>query len=453
MNTTCNGGNTPLHVSARSGHADAVKFLIAKQATLNIQNRNGWTPLMWCAINGHEDCASVLVDAVSDFALQDIDGKTALMWAAQHGHFEIVNLLLAAGDDPSRTDEHGRTAADHSQHHAELRSVIAQLVRVNEALIEAAERCDVVNVRRCLKAGAQIDHYKEDGLSALVWAALHGSLDMVQLLIKEGASTSLVSASEFRLETTWSHFHKEVKASLAESEAMTVKFLTSARLGDWEGLQFALERCVSVSAREETSLRNALHGAASHGSAEVILDLVSLKIGVEQVDAFGWTPVHYAAMGGHIEALAMLHHLRANLDAQTYLGESAIRFAACADDASMVQLLLAASSNVEEKDIDGLSLVQLAASKGAASAFRTLWMCQADVQATDSEGRTCFHRAIEGGHLSILETLLAVPRPLSRVRQEHLLDARLRDAEKYAGGGTSFEPPNATHLSLQIILI
>jgi len=45
VNAKDNGGRTPLHSAAESGHKDAVGLLLANGAEVNAKNNYGWTPL------------------------------------------------------------------------------------------------------------------------------------------------------------------------------------------------------------------------------------------------------------------------------------------------------------------------------------------------------------------------------------------------------------------------
>ena len=59
-------------------------------------------------------------------------------------------------------------------------------------MLEAAKNKQTEIVASCLKKGAQLDAVEDEGgWSALMWAAINGKIDLLQLLIKKGASVYL----------------------------------------------------------------------------------------------------------------------------------------------------------------------------------------------------------------------------------------------------------------------
>eukprot|EP00438_Fugacium_kawagutii_P027031 Skav201242 [mRNA] locus=scaffold3106:34371:40212:- [translate_table: standard] len=108
------------------------------------------------------------------------------MWAARHGHLSMVETLLANG-------------LNLLQEQLEMRSLIAAVQQVNEELQVAVRNSDLDGVKAAIEAGADVNLGQQsvnvedaDGWTPLMWAALHQSLDMVQLVIRHGANPNLV---------------------------------------------------------------------------------------------------------------------------------------------------------------------------------------------------------------------------------------------------------------------
>jgi len=190
---TCNEKNTPLMLAARKGHVQATQYLMSKRANLDAQNNNGWSALMWTAIVGYEGLADTLLSAGASYHKTDNDGRTACMWAARHGHLGIVETLLACGLNLSQQDDAGLTVLDHAQEHMEMRNTIAAVEEVNGYLVNAAKRNDMEGLRAAIEAGADLNLRDDEGWTPLMWAALHDSLDMVQLIVRHGANPSLLT--------------------------------------------------------------------------------------------------------------------------------------------------------------------------------------------------------------------------------------------------------------------
>jgi ankyrin repeat protein len=90
---------TLLHLAARSGKVDSVKWLVSRGVPIDAQEeRTLHTPLMAAAERGHTQAVNALLDAGANSALLDTWGKTPKVLAAQAsprtaGHDEVVRLL------------------------------------------------------------------------------------------------------------------------------------------------------------------------------------------------------------------------------------------------------------------------------------------------------------------------------------------------------------------------
>lgn len=419
----CQAGNSVLHVAARSGQLEVIRFLLSqKQVNINGKNKNGWTPLMWAAIVGHSEVAQLLIQATCDIYARDEKGMTALMWAAKHGHQGVAKQLLNAGEHTGRKDYRGLLASDHAKNHSAMITLLEAITRVNQRMLNAAQRNDEDEVAECLQEGAQVNHVDSEGRSALLWAAVHGSVTMLHLLFKYGASTSVLEQCANELDMAINQ-HRKVVDVLQAADGANARLLLSASLADWSGVRTALEQCAFVNTRDSNH-RTCLSWAASYGNPETIRLLVREKAEVGIMDAAGWQPIHFAISGGHVEATSLLHHCNAVLDVVTFEGDTPLQMAVQADDASMVQMLLASSVQVEHEGRP--QTTQVAAHRGCASALHVLLMYRANPEVLDEEGQSLLQIAASKGYIDVLQLLLQPLAPLHKLRKEHLLDSRLK---------------------------
>lgn len=420
----CQAGNSVLHVAARSGQLEVLRFLLSqKQVGINAKNKNGWTPLMWAAIVGNSQVTDLLIQATCDIFAKDEKGMTALMWAAKHGHEDVARLLLNAGENTYRKDHRGLLAADHAQNHSAMITLLEAITQVNQRMLAAAQRNDEEEVAQCLQEGAQVNFVDHEGRSALLWAAVHGSVTMLHLLFRFGASTSVLEACAQELDSAMTE-HRRVVDVLQAADGANARLLLSASMADWDGVRLALEQCAFVNARDSNH-RTCLSWAASYGNSDTIRLLVREKAEVGSIDAGGWQAMHFAVSGGHIEATSMLFHANARLDDLTWEGHSPLQMAVQADDASVVQMLLASSVQVEE-DLRPVAMTQVAAVRGCASALHVLLIYRANPEVLDEEHQSLLQLAASKGHLGVLKLLLKPLPPLPSIRQEELLQGRLK---------------------------
>lgn len=174
-NITWTQGETGLHLAARNGYLEFVKFLIETGADVNIKEPRRKLPIHVAASSGHADVVKILIEAGSP--LDDVDrfGRSPLMWATNGRYVEVVKVLLQAG--ASVTSQRNW----HALHEA-CKAGYTELVQV---LIDSAAP---VNNPVQYSGGAP-------------WSPLHiavrqGHLDCVKLLIRAGANVNSVNAGK-----------------------------------------------------------------------------------------------------------------------------------------------------------------------------------------------------------------------------------------------------------------
>ena len=88
-------GETPIHVSSKNGHAQAVCALLASGAVVDQTDKRGRTALHHCcATHGGKDVADALMEVKADVNLGDNEGNTPLHLACATGNHRTVASLL-----------------------------------------------------------------------------------------------------------------------------------------------------------------------------------------------------------------------------------------------------------------------------------------------------------------------------------------------------------------------
>src|SRR4051812_15378837 len=78
---------TPLHIACYRGHLGATKELIARGATLTLQDGWGRTPLAAACLTGRLDIVEATLDSYDEAARM-----RGLVDAAANGHIDVVEL-------------------------------------------------------------------------------------------------------------------------------------------------------------------------------------------------------------------------------------------------------------------------------------------------------------------------------------------------------------------------
>jgi uncharacterized protein len=292
-NTALLSGETALMTAVNTGNVDVVKLLLAHGADANAkETRRGQTALMWAVSEKHLDAVRWLLEHGADVQASSNSGFTPLLLAAQRGDMDAVQVLLEAGANVNEATPDGANA------------LLLASARGNEKLAVFL-----------LDKGAKPNASDDTGYTALHYAAGRNKIDLVKALLAHGANpnartrllqdgakgvpigaTPLFLAATARnpgvvrllaaagadpgLGTTETLFIEGSSGKRVKYVANTTPLMMAAGVGRIDG------NWKEYSDDEE---KNAL---------ETIKELVELGADVNQVNDYGFTPLHGAAYIG-----------------------------------------------------------------------------------------------------------------------------------------------------------
>lgn len=235
---------SPVVHAAMSGDKAALRTLVNQKADVNAPLADGTTALHWAARAGDLDAVDLLLRAGANVKATDRYGLTALSLACTNADFAMVRKLLDAGADANATDPNGETllmTAARTEGGAEVVNLLVERgARVNErdkivsqtALMLAVRANQSDSVRLLLAHGAEVhvrtrigktperrppnagggshgkgivrggwpDRGAQDptpgGMTALLYAARDGRLDMARMLVAVGADVNQAEANK-----------------------------------------------------------------------------------------------------------------------------------------------------------------------------------------------------------------------------------------------------------------
>ena len=219
-------GNTPLHLAALRGNADAVDALLAHGADANAANEDGATPLHYGADN--ERMVRALLKHGAKVNVTSKAGVTPLLSAVnRENSVGAARLLLDAGADPKARIVHFDgpysvlAVAVSGGDPRTVKLLIERGAEVNvkegtAPLASAAYTGDVEITKLLLTRGADVNYDSGFAGSALNFAFYAGHRDIIALLLEHGADVNFKSPMGYATPPIiWSAYNETGDATFA----------------------------------------------------------------------------------------------------------------------------------------------------------------------------------------------------------------------------------------------
>ncbi|XP_024083143.1 tankyrase isoform X2 [Cimex lectularius] len=238
--------STPLHFAAGYNRVAVVEYLLSHGADVHSKDKGGLVPLHNACSYGHYEVTEMLVKHGANVNVADLWKFTPLHEAAAKGKYDIVRLLLQHGADPTKKNRDGAMAVELVK---EGDQEVADLLRGNSALLDAAKRGNLARVQR-LVTPENINCRDTQGRNStpLHLAAGYNNVEVAEFLLENGAD---------------------------------------------------------VNAQDKGGLIP-LHNASSYGHLDIAALLIKYNTVVNATDKWGFTPLHEAAQKGRTQLSALL---------------------------------------------------------------------------------------------------------------------------------------------------
>ncbi|KAI9666604.1 MAG: hypothetical protein M1821_004540 [Bathelium mastoideum] len=325
---------------------------------------------------------------------------------------------------------------------------------------------------------AVLDVFHHDGCSALYFAATHGSLDMIKVLLAAGVDPFFENYDGFP--ATFELFRRILleRGSPQERDALMELIPMSAFLDDYSfshiervvlglrplSLQDELDKAVY---KNELNAQNGmgmapLHWATMKKDASTVSTLLHAGAYVDTPDQMGKTALYHACNSNWENGAKNLIAFGANVDIQTHTGyrpiigaaagnatrgllsllvsagadidesrnhyrATPLIFAAVFNSSSSCSHLLDLGANIEQQDHDGHTPLFASVTRNAHACTQLFFLKGANYLHKDNEQRTLFHMAAMHGDRKTLEILIKAA--LSGL-QVNAKDSRLMTAQQ-----------------------
>lgn len=218
-----------------------------------------WKPLPWCIKHNYKEAARMLLDdpmVKTDIDETDNKGNTALLWSVKDNRFDAMKMLLQKGAKVECMNREGKTP-----------------------LSIAADRCDKELTYELANYAAKKDEKNKSGYGALGWAAHHGLIPIVRLILKREATVI------------------NIRDKAGNTPLMLAVWTEHANV-----VRMLLNKGAKVDIKSERG-KTAMIFATEKGNAEIIGLLSQQSEAIAEKNEFGWTLLMTAARHGHIKTL------------------------------------------------------------------------------------------------------------------------------------------------------
>lgn len=462
-------GKTALMVAAENGFTQLAVKLLEAHADINKQDENGKTALMYAIENGHTETAEMLSDnPKADINIADKNNETALTYAIEYNLTSVIEKLLSLPEtNINSQNTHGITPLISAIYHNDLGTVnkLLENQRVNiniedkkgwTALISAAYCGHTPLIKTLLEHGANLNHtsdhdetalicalkYKaniesakellnapgviidtvdKNGMSALMYAAQHGSTEIVEQLISRGAKINvqnrygdtalMLAVKGNHLEIVKKLLDNGADVNIAADSGHTALIYAAIYNEEPEIAKVLLDHGADVNATLKKIQATAFTFAIQHKHLEIaclLLNQTKVKLD-HKINQFGWAWC-ISVKNGYTDVLESL--LAKNRDAihlrTVSTQQTALILAAKNGKTDVVKLLLSKDGiDVNAQDKYGWTALMKAAEKGHREIVDLLLKRDdIDVNAANMYGSTALMIATYGEHAETVESLL-----------------------------------------------
>lgn len=326
--------------------------------------------------------------------------------AVEHGNRSDVEHLIGKGANVNGTDKDGwfpLLLATKNEDAGLVKFLLKNGANVNQLMPE------ISTLERLGFEKSAIDR-KNRGVSALIVASRKGSIDIVNVLLSNGADidtqdgdglTALHGAAQYGYcSITEVLLQKNATIDMKSDIGFTPLILSCGDRGDIKVVDLLLKKGTDVNARTRENT-TALHEAAEFGKHEIARMLLDKGADVDAKGYEGQTALHLATKKGHQHVVKVLLDAGANKELRNDDGVSALDLALDLRDRKILNLLDPAS----EYSLPSISLIE-ASFVGDVFTVKELLDSGEDVNAGNDNNATPLFMAAQEGHIDTAKLLI-----------------------------------------------
>lgn len=245
-------------------------------------------------------------------------------------------------------------------------------------------------VARLVSRGADMGERDEDGRTALIYAAIDGRYDIINLLVEHGADVNVQDLAG--------------RTALMEA-AGNGRFVADNR--HVIAVQVLIDNGAAVNAASLSGV-TPLMRAATAGRFDILVCLEDHGTEWHAKTIYGLSALTYGVIGGGGYVTVTRYLIDQGLDVDTTCegGKTLLMEAATERHLDLVEVLISRGADANACDNTGRTALMIAADKGERGIVECLLNIGADINATDSMGQTALSRAAFYGEEGVVHCLV-----------------------------------------------
>lgn len=364
-------GELAIHYAAGAGQLEVIKYLLEAGSEIDAPGKSKRTPLLYAAAEGHDEAVVLLCEKGATVDYKCSKGSTALDLALDFGRIPVACVLVARGAKLDHQLSHIWDAFEDGNcpvlqfliEHWDESSPVPE--EITARLMEvAAERRDEDFAKFLIERKFPVNGTELSRTTALTIAIHEDSLEMVELLLDNGAETA---------ESFYRHNPVHLALELGKEEI--------AHCLAEHDVEFQANQAMFMAIRE---------GLYSFASKLLVLGADKPFRWLEDRDVRGNTLLHVATFHGHMDCTRLLLDSGADIEATNLESETPL-FSATVETS---RLLLERGANIHAVNEHGCTALHRASGSYERDALERvqLLICHgANVNAGDSVGDTPLH--------------------------------------------------------------
>lgn len=295
-----------------------------------------------------------------------------------------------AKDKKNKSYEKRFAKKDDAIHYLNLRGVDED--QYDEELITRLEAGDCRTAAALVIAGARINRSGDEKKPFLL-AAQYGDVELLKLMVKHGADINIVDK-------------QPEKGALGMGRTAQFYAVKADKL---DNLKYLNTLGLSYNATSKDSARhdNVIRHAASHGSMECTLFLLSTGIDPHETFQGGKNLLFSAAGSGNLELVKHLVNLKVKPRLATGIGHSTLTWAAVMKQEHIVRYFIELGCNLnEDLQRGGMHPAHHIASHCSVNTLKLFHQKGGDITVVDNRGHSPLYYAADGGKFDSVKYLI-----------------------------------------------